>query len=185
MADIFKFMIVIPSQPRFGHTPPNCLKEFNFFKSPLIFMKFAAKCSASCSLLYNVYVDVNCGAIPLSRKREREGLEKMIEECSGVERQLRKSQNCYNTHYIRKTCLELSWERERESGRGSGKMIEECSGVERQIRTSQNCYNTHYIRKTCPYNEYPLKPHFYTVKLGYSGVYLLSYFFVQSIDCEY
>ena len=26
------------------------------------------------------------------------------------------------------------------------------------------------IRKTCPCNEYPLKPHFYLVKLGYAGV---------------
>ena len=25
-------------------------------------------------------------------------------------------------------------------------------------------------------NEYPLKPHFYIVKLGYAGVYLFSYF---------
>ena len=39
------------------------------------------------------------------------GSGKMIEEYSGVERQIRPSQNCYNTHYIRKTCLELSWER--------------------------------------------------------------------------
>ena len=29
-----------------------------------------------------------------------------------------------------------------------------------------------YIRKTCPCNEYPLKPHFYLVKLGFAGVYL-------------
>ena len=28
-----------------------------------------------------------------------------------------------------------------------------------------------FIRKTCPCNEYPLKPHFYIVKMGYAGVY--------------
>ena len=28
------------------------------------------------------------------------------------------------------------------------------------------CYIDEDIRKTCPCNEYPLKPHFYTVKLG-------------------
>ena len=28
----------------------------------------------------------------------------------------------------------------------------------------------------------PLKPHFYTVKLGFAGVYL---FFFQNIDCGY
>ena len=33
-----------------------------------------------------------------------------------------------------------------------------------------------FIMKTCPFNVYPLIPHFYTAKLGYSGVYLFSYF---------
>ena len=28
------------------------------------------------------------------------------------------------------------------------------------------------IMKTCPCKVYPLKPHFYKVKLGYAGVYL-------------
>ena len=43
------------------------------------------------------------------------------------------------------------------------------------------------IRKTCPYNEYPLKPQFYIVKLGYAGVYLffLVLFLLQNIDCGY
>ena len=27
-----------------------------------------------------------------------------------------------------------------------------------------------YIRKTCPCSIYPLKPHFYVVKLGFAGV---------------
>ena len=42
-----------------------------------------------------------------------------------------------------------------------------------------------YIRKTCPCNEYPLKPHFYIVKLGYAGVDLLFLFLLQNIDCGY
>ena len=33
-----------------------------------------------------------------------------------------------------------------------------------------------YIRITCPCNVYPLTPHFYIVKLGFVGVYILSYF---------
>ena len=33
------------------------------------------------------------------------------------------------------------------------------------------------IRKTCPCNEYPRKPHFYTVKLGFTGVYLFFFIF--------
>ena len=32
------------------------------------------------------------------------------------------------------------------------------------------------IRKTSPCNEHPLTPHFYIVKLGFTGVYIFSYF---------
>ena len=39
-----------------------------------------------------------------------------------------------------------------------------------------------YIRKTCPCNVYPLKPHFYIVKLGFVGVYLFFLFLLQNID---
>ena len=42
-----------------------------------------------------------------------------------------------------------------------------------------------FIRKTCPCNVYPLKPHFYIVKLGYAGVYLFFLFLLQNIDCGY
>ena len=31
----------------------------------------------------------------------------------------------------------------------------------------------HFITKTCLYNFYPLKPHFYAVKLGFTGVYII------------
>ena len=31
----------------------------------------------------------------------------------------------------------------------------------------------HLITKTCLYNFYPLKPHFYIVKLGFTGVYII------------
>ena len=41
------------------------------------------------------------------------------------------------------------------------------------------------IRKTCPCNEYPLLPHFYIVKLEYTGVYLFFLFLLQNIDCGY
>ena len=41
------------------------------------------------------------------------------------------------------------------------------------------------IRKTCPYNEYPLKPHFYIEKLGFAGVYLFFLFLLQNIGCGY
>ena len=42
-----------------------------------------------------------------------------------------------------------------------------------------------FIRKTCPCNVYPLKPHFYTAKLGYAAVYLFFLFLLQNIDCGY
>ena len=41
------------------------------------------------------------------------------------------------------------------------------------------------IRKTCPCNVYPLKPHIYIVKLGFTGVYLFFLFLLQNIDCGY
>ena len=43
----------------------------------------------------------------------------------------------------------------------------------------------HTSEKTCPCNDYPLKPHFYIVKLGYAGVYLVFLFLLQNIDCGY
>ena len=41
-------------------------------------------------------------------------------------------------------------------------------------------------RKTCLYNFYPLKPHFYRVKLGFTGVYIIFFLFLlKNIDCGY
>ena len=34
----------------------------------------------------------------------------------------------------------------------------------------------HTIMKTCPCNVYPLTPHFYIVKLGFTGVYIIFLF---------
>ena len=39
------------------------------------------------------------------------------------------------------------------------------------------------IMKTCLYNFDPLKPHFYIVKLGFAGVYIIFVISVKSIDC--
>ena len=41
------------------------------------------------------------------------------------------------------------------------------------------------ITKTCLYNFAPLKPHFYTVKLGFTEVYIIFLIFAQNIDCVY
>ena len=42
-----------------------------------------------------------------------------------------------------------------------------------------------YITKTCLYNFETLKPHFYTVKLGFTGVYIIFLFLLKNIDCGY
>ena len=39
------------------------------------------------------------------------------------------------------------------------------------------------ITKTCLYNFDTLKPHFYIVKLGFTGVYIIFPISVQNIDC--
>ena len=41
------------------------------------------------------------------------------------------------------------------------------------------------ITKTCLYNFDPLKPHFYIVKLGFTGVYIIFLFLLKNIDCGY
>ena len=39
------------------------------------------------------------------------------------------------------------------------------------------------ITKTCPYSFDPIKPHFYIVKLGFTGVYIIFLISAQNIDC--
>ena len=41
------------------------------------------------------------------------------------------------------------------------------------------------ITKTCLYNIDPLKPHFYIVKLGFTGVYIIFLILLKNIDCGY
>ena len=41
------------------------------------------------------------------------------------------------------------------------------------------------ITKTSPCNEHPLTPHFYIVKLGFTGVYFVFLFLLRNIDCGY
>ena len=42
-----------------------------------------------------------------------------------------------------------------------------------------------HIKKTCLYNFDPLKPHFYIVKLGLTGVCIIFLISAQNIDCGY
>ena len=43
----------------------------------------------------------------------------------------------------------------------------------------------YHITKTYLYNVDPLKPHFYIVKLGFTGVYIISLFLLKNVDCGY
>ena len=45
--------------------------------------------------------------------------------------------------------------------------------------------NKKSITKTCLYNFDPLKPHFYIVKLDFTGVYIIFLISAQNIDCGY
>ena len=45
--------------------------------------------------------------------------------------------------------------------------------------------NAHPITKTRLYNFDPLEPHFYIVKLGFTGVYIIFLISAQNIDCGY
>ena len=49
----------------------------------------------------------------------------------------------------------------------------------------QNLLTCVNITKTCLYNFDPLKPHFYIVKLGFTGCTLFLLFLHKNIDCGY
>ena len=51
-------------------------------------------------------------------------------------------------------------------------------------KNSAHDYGTS-ITKTCLYNFDLLKPHFYIVKLGFTGVYIIFLISAQNIDCGY
>ena len=55
------------------------------------------------------------------------------------------------------------------------------------LRTYPLEYNVLFstITKTYLYNFDPLKPHFYIVKLGFTGVYIIFLISAQNIDCGY
>ena len=42
-----------------------------------------------------------------------------------------------------------------------------------------------FITKTCLYNFDPHKPHFYIIKLGFTGVYIIFLISAQNINCGY
>ena len=56
------------------------------------------------------------------------------------------------------------------------------------LRSSRSWFFHCYLQtftKTCLYSFDPLKPHFYIVKLGFKGVYIIFLISVQTINCGY
>ena len=41
------------------------------------------------------------------------------------------------------------------------------------------------MMKICPGNVYPLTPHIYIVKVGFTGVYVFFLYLLENIDCGY
>ena len=78
-------------------------------------------------------------------------------------------------------------------------MVSEASGILIRLRDVQGdlslCLTAHsqrnishvvaHITKTCLCNFDPLKPHFYIVKVGFTGVYTIFFISAQNIDCGY
>ena len=57
-----------------------------------------------------------------------------------------------------------------------------------KVSWQSNCHYNEFslgITKTYLYNFDPLKPHFYIVKLGFTGVYIIFLISAQNIDCGY
>ena len=54
-----------------------------------------------------------------------------------------------------------------------------------RVTETSSTITDHIITKTYLYNFDPLKPHFYIVKLGFTGVYIIVLISVQNIDCGY
>ena len=55
------------------------------------------------------------------------------------------------------------------------------------MRNEFSFYGFHRCHhETCPYNVEPLKPHFYVLNLGFTGVYMIFFLFLlKNIDCGY
>ena len=59
------------------------------------------------------------------------------------------------------------------------------SKVRNYVFTAEKDIQETSITKTRLYDFDPLKPHFYIVKLGFTGVYIIFHISAQNIDCGY
>ena len=53
------------------------------------------------------------------------------------------------------------------------------------FKFSDKYHSSRCITKTYLYNFDPLNPHFYIVKLGFTGVYIIFLILLKNIDCGY
>ena len=58
-------------------------------------------------------------------------------------------------------------------------------GILQKKKKKKKKGHSSYITKTCLYNFDPLNPHFYIVKLGFTGVYIIFLSMLKNIDCGY
>ena len=59
------------------------------------------------------------------------------------------------------------------------------SKIEAKKVWNKVCEILEHITQPCLYSFDPVKPHFYTVKLGFTGVYIIFLFLLKNIDCGY
>ena len=97
----------------------------------------------------------------------------------------------YDFHIILKRVVEKSREgithcNPSQTPRGRGNRQNQTSANQTNVRqTLRLALSYTSITKTCPYNIDPLKPHFYIVKLEFTGVYIIFLISAQNIDCGY
>ena len=78
---------------------------------------------------------------------------------------------CWKEFLKRKTQIIVNWNR--------------VDNIECRIRLLFLCGSNVFTTKTCLYNFDPTKPHFYIVKLGFTGVYIIFVLSAQNLDCGY
>ena len=99
------------------------------------------------------------------------------------------SMNCTQNHG---TCLYNCKEQDFEPVSNITRRINRTRQAFRRYSSIKKSYNMEILRrrprgitKTYLYNFDPLKPHFYIVKLGFTGVYISFLISAQNIDCGY
>ena len=88
----------------------------------------------------------------------------------------------FSIYLNRRVFVMLTGNRKKKIGVNNDKTrLVNCNNLRTDIQTMQN-YNkgtSRVITKTCQYNFEPLKPHFYTVKLEFTRVYIIFLIFAR------